>query len=97
MAKPAIVATIKIAAGQRDEYLKHLRAHAERCRATEPGTLRFDVMVPQKEPDTIMLYELYASPEAVQAHLNGVSMKQVRADTAGIQSTMTYVRGDLVE
>ncbi len=37
MTKLAIVATIKIAPGRRDEYLKHLRAHAGRCRATEPG------------------------------------------------------------
>lgn len=97
MSKLAIVATIKLAADQRTEYLKHLRGHAERCRATEPGTLRFDVMVPQKEADTILLYELYESLEAFQAHWNGASMKQVRADTAGIQSTMSGTRCDLVE
>jgi hypothetical protein len=32
MAKRAIVATVKTAPGRRDEYLKHLRAHADRCR-----------------------------------------------------------------
>jgi quinol monooxygenase YgiN len=97
MARLAIVATIKTAAEQRSEYLKHLQAHAERCRTTEPGTLRFDVLVPHKEADTIMLFELYESLEAFQAHWNGASMKQVRADTAGIQSTMSGVRCDLVE
>jgi hypothetical protein len=40
MAKLAIVATIKTAPGKRHEYLKHLKAHGERCLATEPGTLR---------------------------------------------------------
>ena len=97
MAKLAIVATIKVAAEQRSEYLKHLRAHAERCLATEPGTQRFDVLLPQKEADSIMLYELYESLEAFQAHWNGASMKQARADTAGIQSTMSGVRCDLLE
>jgi len=40
MAKFAIVATIKTTPGKRDEYLKHLKAHAQRCLATEPGTLK---------------------------------------------------------
>ena len=39
MAKFAIVATVKTVPGKRDEYLKHLKAHAQRCLATEPGTL----------------------------------------------------------
>ena len=52
MAKFAIVATIKTAPGKRNEYLKHLKAHAQRCLATEPGTLNFEILVPQKEADT---------------------------------------------
>lgn len=39
--------------GKRDEYLKHLHAHAERCRASEPGTLQFDILVPHSEVDTV--------------------------------------------
>ena len=97
MPKLAIVATIKTAPGKRDEYLKHLRAHAERCRATEPGTLQFEILVPQKEEDTLMLYEVYASPEAFQAHWDGQSMKQVRRDSEGLQLSLSGVRCDLVE
>jgi quinol monooxygenase YgiN len=97
MAKLAIVATIKTAPGKRDEYLKHLNAHRDRCLAGEPGTLRFDVLVPQKEADTVMLFELYESLEAFQAHWNGASMKQVRQDSAGLQESMTGVRCDLAE
>ena len=97
MRKLAIVATIKTAPGKRDEYLKHLRAHAERCRATEPGTLQFEILVPQKEEDTLMLYEVYASPEAFQAHWEGQSMKQVRRNSEGLQLSLSGVRCDLVE
>jgi quinol monooxygenase YgiN len=97
MPKLAIVATIKTAPGKRDEYLKHLRAHAERCRATEPGTLQFEILVPQKEEDTLMLYEVYASPEAFQTHWEGQSMKQVRRDSEGLQLSLSGVRCDLVE
>jgi quinol monooxygenase YgiN len=97
MAKLAIVATIKVAPGRRDEYLKHLRAHAERCRANEPGTLQFEILAPHDDPDTVMLYEVYASSEAFQAHWTGESMKQIRRDSEGLQVSLSGVRCDLVE
>lgn len=97
MAKLAIVATIKAAPGKRDEYLKHLRAHAERCRASEPGTLQFEILAPHDDPDALMLYEVYAGPEALQAHLHGESMKQVRRDSEGIHVSLSGVRSDLIE
>jgi quinol monooxygenase YgiN len=71
MAKFAIVGTIKTAPGRRDEYLKHLKAHAQRSLATEPGTLKFEILVPQKEADTVMLYEVYANSEAFEVHWTG--------------------------
>jgi quinol monooxygenase YgiN len=97
MAKLAIVATIKTATGKREEYLDHLRAHAHRCRSTEPGTLQFEILVPHDQPDTLMLYELYASKEAFDAHWNGPSIQQARKDTVGLVVSMTGIRCDLVE
>ena len=94
MTKFAIVATIKITAGKRDDYLKHLKAHAQRCRATEPGTLQFDILVPQEESDTVILYEVYASPEAFEAHWTGPSMQQMKQDAAGLQAGLSGVRCD---
>jgi quinol monooxygenase YgiN len=97
MAKLAIVTTIKTVPGKRDEYLKHLKAHGQRCLATEPGTLMFEILVPKEEADTLMLYEVYASPEAFQAHWTGPSMLQVKQDSAGLQVNLSGVRCDLVE
>jgi quinol monooxygenase YgiN len=97
MSKYAVVATIKTVPGKRDEYLKHLRAHAERCRKTEPGTLAFEILVPQEQADTLMLYELYASKEAFDEHWNGPSINQIRKEAAGLQVSLTGVRCDLVE
>ena len=97
MAKFAIVATIKTAPGKRNEYLKHLKAHAQRCLATEPGTLNFEILVPQKEDDTIMLYEVYASPEAFEAHWTGPSIQQAKQDTTGLQVSLSGVRCDFIE
>jgi quinol monooxygenase YgiN len=76
MSKFAIVATIKTIPGKRDEYLAFLKAHVKRCLAAEPGTLQFEILVPQEDANTIMLYEVYASPEAFQTHWNGTSIQQ---------------------
>ena len=97
MAKFAIVATIKTVPGKRSEYLTHLKAHAQRCLATEPGTLKFEILVPQKEDDTIMLYEVYASPEAFEAHWTGPSMQQAKQDTIPLRVSLSGVRCDFVE
>jgi hypothetical protein len=35
MGKLAIVASIETVPGKREEYLKHLKVHAQRCLATE--------------------------------------------------------------
>jgi quinol monooxygenase YgiN len=97
MAKLAVVATIKTAAGKRAEYLKHLNAHAQRCRETESGTLVFEILLPQAETDTVMLYEVYASSGAFDAHLTGDSIQQMKRDSAGLQVSLNGVRCDLAE
>jgi quinol monooxygenase YgiN len=97
MAKFAIVATIKTVPGKRDEYLKHLKAHGQRCLATEPETLKFDILVLHEEPDTILLYEVYESPEAFTAHWNGPSIQQIRRDAEGLQVSLTGVRCSIAE
>jgi quinol monooxygenase YgiN len=91
MGKLAIVATITTATGKRDEYLKHLKAHAQRCLSTEPGTLKFEILVPQQQADTVMLYELYSSREAFEAHRKGASLQQIRQDARELQTSMVGV------
>jgi quinol monooxygenase YgiN len=97
VSKLAIIATIETVPGKREEYLKHLKAHGQRCLANEPGTLKFEILTPQNEADTIMLYEVYASPEAFDAHWTGPSLQQVKQDAAGLQVSLTGVRCDPVE
>jgi quinol monooxygenase YgiN len=97
MSKLAIVATIKTVPGKRDEYLTFLKAHGKRCLATEPGTLQFEVLLPQEEADTIMLYEVYASPEAFQTHWNGTSTQQMKQEAGALRMSLNGVRCNLVE
>jgi quinol monooxygenase YgiN len=97
MGKLVLVATIKTVPGKREEYLKHLKAHAQRCLASEPGTLKFEILVPREEADTVMLYEVYASPNAFEAHWNGPSKQQAERDFKGLKVSASGVRCDVVE
>jgi quinol monooxygenase YgiN len=97
MTKLAIIATIKTVPDKRAEYVKHLGAHRARCLANEPGTLQFEMLLPHEDPDTVMLYEVYSSKEAFDAHWNGESIQQIRRDAAGLQASLTGVRCDLIE
>jgi quinol monooxygenase YgiN len=97
MGKLALVATIKTVPGKRDEYLDHLRAHSRRYLATEPGTLKFEIMVPHDEADTVILYEVYASPEAFETHWRGPAKREANRDLEPLRVRATAVRCDLVE
>jgi quinol monooxygenase YgiN len=53
--------------------------------------------VPKEEADTVMLYEVYASSEAFDAHLTGASIQQMKRDSAGLQVSLNGVLCDLIE
>lgn len=88
----AIVATFDVAEGRMDEFLPLLLAHRDRCLKDEPGTLRFDVLRPRNEENTIMLYEVYEDDAAFQVHWNGPSVARMRADTTGMVAKLTGIR-----
>jgi quinol monooxygenase YgiN len=97
MGKLAVVATIKTVAGKRDEYLKRLKAHSQRYLATEPGTLKFEIIVPHDQADTVMLYEFYASTEAFETHWHGSAKQEANPDLEPLRVSRSFVRCDLVE
>lgn len=53
--------------GRRDALADHFAAYVPTALA-EPGTEVWTVSVSDAHPDTVWLYEVYSSPEAVQAH-----------------------------
>jgi quinol monooxygenase YgiN len=92
MSKLAVIGTIEVQPGSRDEVLHAVLAHRERCLKAEPGTLQFEVLVPTAEPDKLMLYELYADSAAFAAHMNGASMGQVREQVGSKVISLTGIR-----
>jgi len=74
-----------------------LKAHSASYLATEPATLKFEIMVPHDQADTVMLYEVYASPEAFDAHWNGLAKKEANRDLEPLRANASALRCNLVE
>jgi quinol monooxygenase YgiN len=62
--------------------------------AAEPGTLLYLIHDSQTEPDTIWMYELYASVEAQVAHSGSEATARLRAAVADLLAEpLTVTRG----
>jgi quinol monooxygenase YgiN len=62
--------------------------------AQEPGTLLYLIHDVQTEPDTIWMYELYASPEAQTAHSGSDATARLREAVADLlREPLTVSRG----
>jgi quinol monooxygenase YgiN len=57
----------------REAFVRALAEHGRAAVPTETGTLRFDVIADQGDPNRLFLYEAYADADAFNAHLNGES------------------------
>jgi quinol monooxygenase YgiN len=79
MSEVAIIATIEVEPACRDDLLPLLIRHRDRCLRDEPGTIAFEVLVPDEEPGRVMFYERYKDRAAFDAHWNGKSLAITKA------------------
>lgn len=79
MPEVAIIATLEIDPASRSDLVNILLRHRERSLRDEPGTVAFEVLVPEKEADRIMLYERYKDRAAFDAHWKGKSLAIAKA------------------
>ena len=97
MPKLAIIGTIDVASGRRDQLLPLLMAHRARCLKDEPGTLRFDVLVPREDETKVLLYEIYQDDAAFDTHRSGSSRAQFRKEAAGMVMKIDVARATPVD
>ena len=83
MPKFGNVVTIEIASGGRDQVITALLAHKARLK-DEPGTLQFEILLPNDDDTKIHLYEMYRDAAAFEVHFNGPSLAQWKKETAGM-------------
>jgi quinol monooxygenase YgiN len=79
MPEVALITTVEVEPACRDDLLPILLRHRERCLRNGPGTIAFEVLVPEKETDRVLFYERYRDRAAYDAHGNSKSLAIVTA------------------
>ena len=82
MPKFAIVSTLDIAPGRRDEFLSLLMAHKARCLKDEPGTIQFEVLRPLDDSTKVMLHEVSTCVDVAVEHACIITSKRPPAPAA---------------
>ena len=87
MPRIAITVTFHVKPGHWADFNAHIRDHAAKTLAEEPGCLQFDVLQPLNDDGTpdhsrIALVEIYRDMDAVRAHRANPRMPIVGAGTA---------------
>src|SRR3546814_827467 len=78
MSKIAIVVEFRVKPDHRRAFEAIIRGHPHKSCETDPGCVRFDVLIPKKEYGRVMLYELYADEKAFQDHSSAPRLAEVR-------------------
>ena len=86
-----ILGTIKVKTEHLATFLVHVRAHAE-ASAREPGCVRYDVLQDVDDPQTICLYEVFRSEEALHVHHQQDYYKAWMAMSHNWREQSTYSR-----
>jgi quinol monooxygenase YgiN len=63
----------------------------------EPGTLQFEVLLPEDDDTKVLSFEMYRNAAAFELHLNGPSLAQLREEIAGIAMKLHGVRCAVVD
>jgi len=97
MPKVAIVGTVDVVPGRRDQLIPLLMAHRGRCLKDQPGTLKFEVLAPRDDDARVLLFELYQDDAAFQEYLNSASLARLKEEASGIMAKVTATRCVLIE
>jgi quinol monooxygenase YgiN len=86
MSKIAIIGEFTTKPGAFDEFYGLMLKHAAASR-DEPGCLRFDVVVPFKSENRLLIYEMYEDQAALDGHAGTERIKAHREKTKDIVET----------
>ena len=97
MAKIGIVATLMAFPGKGQELVRYCQMYGPRFVASEQGTLRIELLLPFDEADKLVIWEVYESAAAIEAHRNGDLIREFRDGAKEILQSMSSVRHSLIE
>ncbi len=84
MSRFAIIVEFDLLEGSFDLFHQEVMKNAEASKSKEPGCQVFDVLVPNKEENRIVLYEVYDSDAVFQEHLLSKHFKEFSDRVSGL-------------
>jgi quinol monooxygenase YgiN len=85
------VAQIEIDLAQLERYKAAVREQIEAAIRVEPGVLTLYAVAEQDNPARVIVFEIYADPEAYKAHLETPHFKKYKADTQEMVKSLKLV------
>jgi autoinducer 2-degrading protein len=81
----------------RDDFIRAARKTAHNSLANEPGSLRFEVIADEGNPDVFYLNEVYTDVDAFNAHAGGPYFGAFFAEASAYAEGPTWLmRGNLI-
>jgi len=93
--KPLVkIAKVSIDPAQLDNYKKILTDEVQTAVRIEPGVLSISVVADQKNPNQIMLLEVYADEQAYRAHRETPHFKKYKIETKDMVKSLELMEVD---
>ena len=90
-----IIVEFEIVDGRAAEFKKLILENARASLADESGCRQFDVLVPENEPNRIVLYEIYDDADAFNAHTRSAHFKTFDAQSSDLVAKKRVIRLDM--
>lgn len=68
MSKVALVVEFDVKPEHRQAFEEIIRSHASRTKESESGCVQFDVLIPQRDKNKVLLFECYEDAAAFEVH-----------------------------
>ena len=92
----AVIVEFRLKPGMRPAFRRLIDANARASARTEEGCRRFDVLEPENQADSVLLYEIYDDRAAFQAHLASDHYRSFAEASADLCAGKTVTTCDLV-
>ncbi len=95
-AKMYRIAKIKVDINQLEKYKSALQEQMDAAIKLEPGVLSYTAVSDKKDPSVITIFEVYASPEAYQAHTSAPHFKKYKETVKDMVLSLDLIDTELV-
>lgn len=90
------IAKIKVDGSQLEKYKSALHEQMNAAIKLEPGVLSYTAVSDKKDPTLITIFEVYASQEAYQSHIQAPHFKKYKETVKDMVLSLELIDSDLI-